>query len=478
MAVIETDHQRAVRPIHREKGEDGVVGGERRDLGGLTRHVSNRWLLFAAGELVAIGFLLAPDARAHLAPYLLLFAAGAAVSLWAATILTASRPPRAGFVVFAAALLRATLLFRAPDLSDDVWRYLWDGRVASNGVSPYAFAPDDPAVSGFAPRLHEHVAHRDVRSVYPPAAQAAFRVFGGAGSVLLWKAFAAGADVCVVALLAAGPGPGAGFAAALYAFHPLPVTESAGQGHLDSIGVALLLACLGHLSHRRRGVAGLAFALSVLAKYVSLAAVIPLVRRGRFKFLAAAALSGSVIWLAAAQQGPSPLGGLAQYATRWSFNSPLYAGLVGAVDSVRLPQRAKDAFLELKDLLHHPGWASRVFPYFYSAFFARMLLAVLLAGTLIVIGWRVRLLESAVFASLAALLLFSPTLYPWYLLWILPFAAKRRDPAFLFLSFSIPLSYALLDPMPGLSRGVIQACEYLPFALLLLVALLRSEAPP
>src|SRR5262249_23265032 len=158
VAVVETDHHRAVRPIHREEGQNGVVGGERRDLRGLIRHLSNRWLLLAAAELVAVGFLLAPDARNHLEAYFLLFLAAAGISLRAARILT---PSSRAFVLGCAALLRATLLLRAPDLSDDVRRYLWDGRIASKGISPYAFAPDDPRVSAFAPRIHGRLGHRD-----------------------------------------------------------------------------------------------------------------------------------------------------------------------------------------------------------------------------------------------------------------------------------------------------------------------------
>ena len=367
--------------------------------------------------------------------------------------------------------MRATLLLRTPDLSDDVWRYLWDGRIASKGISPYAFAPDDPRVSRFAPRLHARLAHRDVRSVYPPAAQAAFRVFGAGGSLLLWKTFVSAADVGVVALLAGSGGAGAGYAAALSAFHPLPVTEAAGQGHLDSVGVALLLACLLHLRHRRRALAGVSFALSALIKYVSFAAAIPLLRRGRCKFLAAAAVAAASLWLAASGPGVSPVGGLGEYATRWDFNSPLYAGAVGLMDTLRLPDRAKEVFLGWKEWWGHPAWTQTIFPLFYSAFFARALLGLLLAAVLVGIGWRVRRVEAAVFASLAALLLFSPTLYPWYLLWILPLAAKLRNAAFLYLSFSIPLSYALLYPLPGVSPGLVLAAEFLPFAALLLAPL-------
>lgn len=420
-----------------------------------------------------LGFLVLPDARSHLAPYLLLFVAGAAVSLLAARILSASR---LSFLLFCGALLRITLIGRPPDLSDDVFRYLWDGRVAAAGISPYALPPSDPAVAGIAPGLARRVAHADVRTVYPPVAQAAFRVFGASGHLLVWKAFSAAADLSIVAILY-GRGAGGAFAAALYAFHPLAITESAGEGHLDSLGVALLLASMAHLARGRRAQAGIAFALSVLTKYVSAVAVVPLLRRGRSQFLAAAALCGAALWLGASRPDASPLGGLGQYVTRWDFNSPAYSAAVRLMDVSQLPRMAKDSFLDLKARWGHPAWTLRVFPYFYSAFFARALLALLLAAALLVIAFRVRDLEAGVFASLAALLLLSPTLHPWYLLWVLPFAASRREPAFLFLSICVPLSYALLYPPPGVSAALVLAAEYAPFALLLAWTILRSRRP-
>jgi hypothetical protein len=278
-----------------------------------------------------------------------------------------------------------------------------------------------------------------------------------------------------VAILWSGA-PGAASAAALYAFHPLAVTEAAGEGHLDSLGVALLLACMAYIARGRRALAGVAFAMSVLTKYISLVAAVPLFQRGRSKFLIACALTAAVLWLAASRPGVSPVGGLGQYATRWDFNSPAYAAAVKLMDVSDLPRVAKDAFLDLKVRWGHPAWTLRVFPYFYSAFFARVLLGLLLAGALLVIASRVRDLEACVFASLAALLLLSPTLHPWYLLWVLPFAARRREPAFLFLSFCAPLSYALLYPLPGVSRGLVYAGEFLPFAVLLAATLARRRA--
>jgi hypothetical protein len=422
-----------------------------------------------AAESVFLACLWLPDARAHLPSYLLLAAASGALSLLAARILSGRR---AGLLVLCALLFRATVLWRAPDLSDDVHRYLWDARVAASGVSPWSRAPSDPAFEGLDPELRARVAHRDVRTVYPPVAEAAFRIGSlGGRSGLALKALFSAADVAIVWLLARR---GSLAAAALYAFHPLPVLEVAAQGHLDPLGVALLLASLSLVAARRPIRAGFAFALSVLTKYVALAAALPAARAGGRRFLLAAAGLAAAVWLAASAGGASPAGGLRDYATRWEFNAPFYPAVLGAVRAADLPGRAKTFFLDVKERLGHPAWTQSVFPYFYDGFFARVALGLLLAVVLAVIGWRARDAGQAAFASIAALLLFSPTLQPWYLLWVLPFAAERREPAFLFLSFAAPLSYGLLYPVPGLSPVAIRALEYGPFAALLASTLLRA----
>ena len=289
------------------------------------------------------------------------------------------------------------------------------------------------------------------------------------------KAFFAAADLSVVALIAASGVPGAAFGAALYAFHPLPITETAGQGHLDALGVALLLCAMAFLARGGRVVSGAALALSVLTKYVPLAALLVFVRRGRWRLAIGFALTIAALWLAASRGGTSPAGGVGQYATRWNFNSPAYVSAVGLMEASRAPDRAKAAFLDWKEKHGHPDWTLRVFPFFYSAFFARVLLGVLLFAALIVIAVRVRDFEAAVFASLAALLLLSPTIHPWYVLWVLPFAAKKREPAFLFLSFAVPISYTLLYPVPGVSGHLVLAAEFGPFVLLLGWSLLRAR---
>lgn len=422
---------------------------------------------------MAIGLALGPDARTHLLAYLALFAAGSLVAMGSARSLSGSST---AFLLLSGGLLRATLLLRSSDLSDDVRRYAWDARVGAAGISPYAYAPSDPAVSQLAPAVAVAVPHADVRTVYPPAAQAAFRTARLLGGDVALRVFFAAADLSIVALIAAMGGAEAGFGAALYAFHPLPITESAGQGHLDSLGVALLVASVVFLFRGARGRAGVAFALSAMTKYVSLAATLPLVRRGKGKLLAAALAVGMALWALASKGGVSPLGGLPEYAERWEFNAPVYSGLAALLDAGNVPVAAKDLFMDLKAWIGHPAWTQRVFPYFYAGFLARAILGMILAAALLVIGWKVHDTETAVFASLGALLLCSPTLHPWYLLWILPFAARRREPAFLYLSFAAPVSYALLYPVSWLPKAAVYAIEYVPFAALATRTLRRRGA--
>ena len=183
------------------------------------------------------------------------------------------------------------------------------------------------------------------------------------------------------------------------------MTESAGQGHLDSLGVALLLASLVYLARRRPVRAGVAFALAVMTKYVPLFAALSVVRdgrRGRWRFAAAAFAAGAALWIAASRAGVSPWGGLSDYAARWEFNSVAYPALETLFARTDVPERAKAAFSSWEG---RPAWMQPAFAFFYAGFFARAALALLAAAALVTIAWRIRDVETAVFASLATLLL-------------------------------------------------------------------------
>jgi len=75
-----------------------------------------------------------------------------------------------------AALFRLAIIFSPPYLSDDIFRYIWDGRVQAAGVNPYRYIPaEEPLAQLRDEEIYTHINRREsVRTIYPPIAQAAF----------------------------------------------------------------------------------------------------------------------------------------------------------------------------------------------------------------------------------------------------------------------------------------------------------------
>src|SRR2546425_13252827 len=96
-------------------------------------------------------------------------------ALWALARLRARVP--LSVVIGVALLCRLALLVAPPTLSTDVYRYVWDARVASAGISPYATAPSAPELAALRDdRIYPRLNHPTWQTVYPPGAQRFFRV--------------------------------------------------------------------------------------------------------------------------------------------------------------------------------------------------------------------------------------------------------------------------------------------------------------
>ena len=79
----------------------------------------------------------------------------------------------AGVLLIAAFAFRFTLLSLPPYLSEDLYRYLWDGYVQSAGVNPYSYPPDALShLQGVA--LYEKVNYKSFPTIYPPVCQILF----------------------------------------------------------------------------------------------------------------------------------------------------------------------------------------------------------------------------------------------------------------------------------------------------------------
>lgn len=374
-------------------------------------------LACGAAQLLLLAGISRLDARVETVPFLWLLA-GASAAYAGALLLLArgahgTRRQLAACVLIAVAG-RVVLTCAAPIASDDVYRYLWDGRVQRHGYNPYAAAPADPALAALHTPDTRRIdpASAVLPAIYPPAAQLFLRAVTGIDeSVAAIVAAVVVCDLLVMLLLwrwlaACGRSP---WWVLAYAWHPLPALEGAAGGHIDLLGTLLVLAAAVALHARRTLGAALALAAAFSVKFLPLVLAPLLWRRVRLRdAIAGTALVVLLYVPFTAGAAGLPLGSLPQYAAQWRFNGPLFAWLEAGFGTI-----------------------------------AALALAVG-AGLAAAAVARVRLPAAAPEAwawPLAATLVLLPTVYPWYLVWLVPFLTGLRTWPLIVWTLAVSLTY-------------------------------------
>jgi hypothetical protein len=384
-------------------------------------------------------------------------------------------------LLLAALLLRLPLLPLPPTLSDDVLRYLWDGKVAAAGLNPYALPPAADRLSPLRDETWRRLPHSQVATVYPPLSVAAFSIASRMPIPLFtWKTMISAADLLACWLLLGvarrlGVPPGR---TVWYAWNPLVTLEVAGMGHVDALGVAAVVAvvlCLLSKPQKTGRIASWA-AAGVLAKLVPLAAFPMWARQSgrpwRFLGLAGGLVALGLAPVVVASRGVPP--GLVAYGVSWEYDGPVYEPLWRVLDE------AGAAPALARGLDHYKAWSKNwwglnfIYPYLYPRFLAKLLLAAGIGAVVLAsLRWRDPVVSTG--RLFGALLLLSATVYPWYLLWVLPWAALRRHTAWLALSALILLSY--LPEIPGVSLWPwVYLGIWVPFGVLMIIEA-KSEDP-
>lgn len=413
--------------------------------GGLNRRLTG----LGAAQLAAVAALGAGWHPAH-DFWLILGIYSVAFGLYAGAcrqVLTGGRASLA-LVLGAALAFRLSLLGSAPMLSDDVYRYLWEGKVSLAGFNPLVQAPDHPTLTGLRDTLHGQVNHRAIPSVYPPLAQLVFAGLARwwasvTGAQLVFTAWDLGTIGALVALLRARRQPLA--RVLLYAWNPLPIIEFSQSAHMDPLGIAPMVGAVALLAAGRPALAALAAGLSATGKLLGGALWALTGRRAPGATALAAALF-AVSWLPL--YDPGMLNGLGTYAQHWRFNGGLFP---------------------LIEALTPEGWA-------------RPAAAALWAGAVVATARR-GAPEAVAMVTAGGFFLLSPTAHPWYLCWALPWMALRPSAAWIGLSWLVFFSYSALttlDPQTGAWQelGWVPWLEYGGFAALALWEWRRGSASP
>jgi hypothetical protein len=362
--------------------------------------------------------------------------AGIAYLLTIRDFFSDSRFPRRVIVIglVLAALWHIPFLLTSPGSDDDIHRYVWDGRVQRLGYNPYIVVPSDPALSGLHTPETRTLNNPNLPSPYPAGAQLFFRAVTAIHeSVFALKVAFVVCELAIVLVLLDSlhsSGQGAHWVLA-YAWNPLLATEVAGSGHVDIVGVLLLLLSFAALGRRWRTVAALAFGLAVAVKFLPIV-LLPLYwRRVRMRDAALAAAVVGLLYVPFFNHGRIPIGSLGTYVQSFRFNDPVFATL----ERVVAPQLVVGV---------------SVLVGFLTAIWLRRKSA---AWSLDAFAW-----------PMAASLLCAPVVYPWYLLWLLPFLRSASTVPIIIWTVSIIPAYYVWHlralGRPWLVPGWIMLLEY------------------
>ena len=154
-----------------------------------------------------------------------------------------------------AAVWHIAFLRVPPGADDDIHRYVWDGRLQRLGYNPYLVVPSHPALAALHTPETRSLNHPDLPSPYPAGAELFFRAVAAIHeSVFALKVAFVVCDFAIVFVLLdilRRSGQGAHWVLA-YAWNPLLAIEVAGSGHIDIVGVLLLLVSFAALERRWR----------------------------------------------------------------------------------------------------------------------------------------------------------------------------------------------------------------------------------
>jgi alpha-1,6-mannosyltransferase len=336
---------------------------------------------------------------------------------------------------------------------DDIHRYVWDGRLQRLGYDPYLVVPSDPAFSSLHTSQTRTLNNPNVPSPYPAGAELFFRVVTAIHeSTFALKVAFVLCDFAIVAVLLDilwRSRQGMHWVLA-FAWHPLLATEVAGSGHIDIVGALLLLVSFAALGRRWRAIAALAFGLAVAVKLLPII-LLPLYWKSvRVRDGILAVIVVGLLYVPFLKSGWIPFGSLGAYVQNFRFNDPVFATL----ERVAAPQ--------------------------------------LVAGLAVLVGFliAVRLrsgsqaLSADAFAwPMAGSLLCAPVVYPWYLLWMLPFLRSTSTLPIIIWTVSIIPTYVVWHLRslgdPWVVPGWVTLLEYGSMAIAGAIVLLRrlSQSP-
>jgi len=373
-----------------------------------------------------------------------------------------------------ALLFRLALLFMMPNLTDDYFRFIWDGLFVANGSNPYLTLPSayihgtPLSVPGTSLFLYGRLNSPDYYSVYPPVCQYIFgltakicgadifwnvvmiRIFvllSECGSMALLYKIARQLNAPVNNIL-------------IYAFNPLVIIELTGNLHPEAFMIFFLLMAIYLLMRGRQILSSLSFGMAVGAKLVPLIFLPLLIKRlGLVKSLKYFAIAGAATILLflpfiSLQSISNFTTSLSLYFKLFEFNASIY---------------------------YMARWIGYQITGYNVIAFSGMILAIISFLAIIIISYREKMLTwASLFSHMlfcaTVYLLFATTVHPWYLTPLIAISVFSRYKYAVVWSLLIALSYSAYQTLPYSENLWLVAIEYVLLGMWIIYEILTTRA--
>ena len=187
------------------------------------------------------------------------------------------------YLIGLALFCRFIAIFAFPNLSDDIYRFIWDGQLTANHLNPYHYLPADIIDRSSFPmegkkELYELLNSKHYYSVYPPLSQLIFYISsilsGGswmANNIFL-KLFIVAAECGNIYLMLKilGHFKKDRYLCLIYALNPLVIIETSGNLHFEGIMVFFFLLFTWFYIKEKKAISMIWLSLSIATKLVPL----------------------------------------------------------------------------------------------------------------------------------------------------------------------------------------------------------------